>query len=68
MPVAKFNPSCHACAAYVLLGDVADCPIAQELGEEVVDCDTIFINNIGENSDPQLQALLHGLIDAVNAP
>lgn len=68
MPTAKFNPACHACAAFVLLGDVADCPIAQELGEEVVDCDTVFINNVGPSADPLLQGSLNGLIDQANAP
>jgi hypothetical protein len=68
MPQAKFNPACHACAPYVLLGDTADCPIAQELGEEIVDCDTIFINNIGPSADPLLQGRMNTLLDEANAP
>jgi len=68
MPVAKFNPACHECAAYELFGNPEDCPIAQELGSEVVDCDTVFINNLGPSADPQLQGLMNGLLDTVNAP
>lgn len=68
MSAEKFNPSCHACAAFIILGNEDDCPIAQELGSDVVDCDTVFQNNIGPLADPQLQGVMAGLIDEVNAP
>ncbi|HVH07464.1 MAG TPA: neutral/alkaline non-lysosomal ceramidase N-terminal domain-containing protein, partial [Myxococcota bacterium] len=66
MPAEKFNPSCHACAAFVILGNDADCPIAQELGVDVVDCSTVFMNNIGPMTDTQLQGVFGGLIGELN--
>jgi hypothetical protein len=66
MPAAKFNPSCHECAAFVLFGNEEDCPIAQELGVEVVDCSTVFENNIGPATDTQLQGVFGGLIGELN--
>jgi hypothetical protein len=68
MPAAKFNPSCHECAVYVALGNEANCPIALALGEEAVDCGTVFFNNIGAGADPFLQGLMLPLLDAVNGP
>jgi hypothetical protein len=62
MPVAKFNPSCHECAVYVIFDNTAACPIAIELGEDAVDCGTVFQNNIGGSADPQLQAIMEGLL------
>jgi Neutral/alkaline non-lysosomal ceramidase, N-terminal len=66
MPAAKFNPSCHECAAFVILGNEEECPIAQELGVEVVDCSTVFENNIGPATDTQLQGVFGGLIGGLN--
>jgi hypothetical protein len=66
MPLAKFNPSCHACASYVIFDNTAACPIAVELGEDAVDCSTVFENNIGGNADPQLQGLMEGLLGDLN--
>jgi hypothetical protein len=68
MPSAKFNPSCHECVTYVVFGDPADCPIAQALGEDAVDCDTIFVNNIGASADGLFQGQMHGLLGELNAP
>jgi hypothetical protein len=68
MPSAKFNPSCHECVTYVLFGDAADCPIAQAIGEDAVDCDTIFVNNIGASADGLFQGQMHSLLGELNAP
>jgi hypothetical protein len=68
MPAAKFNPSCHECALYVAYDNTAECPIALALGEEAVDCGTVFFNNIGPGSDALLQGHMQTLLDAVNAP
>jgi hypothetical protein len=66
MPVAKFNPACQTCAFSVLLGNVEDCPLAQALGTDVVDCNTVFSNNIGGNADPQLQERMNAALDGLN--
>ena len=66
MPLAKFNPSCHECASYVIFDNTANCPIALALGEEAVDCGTVFQNNIGGNADPQLQGIMEGLLGQLN--
>jgi hypothetical protein len=68
MQAAKFNPACHECAVYVAIGNEAECPIALELGEDAVDCDTVFFNNIGPRADGQLQGHMQSLLDELNAP
>jgi hypothetical protein len=68
MPAAKFNPSCFECALYILLSDVSNCPIAIELGEDVVDCDTIFQNNLGPGTDALLQGQMAGVLEAIQVP
>ena len=68
MPAAKFNPSCHECVTYVVLDNEENCPIALALGQEAVDCDTIFINNVGAGADGVFQAQMHGLLGQLNAP
>jgi hypothetical protein len=66
MPAEKFNPACHACAAFVILGNEDECPMVQELGPEILDCSTVFMNNIGPATDTQLQGVMGGLIGEVN--
>lgn len=66
MPVAKFNPSCHECVTYVIFDNTENCPIAIAIGEDAVDCGTVFQNNIGASADPQLQAVMEGLLDQLN--
>ena len=66
MPIAKFNPSCHECATYVIFDNTENCPIALELGEATVDCGTVFQNNIGSNADPQLQGVMEDLLGQLN--
>jgi hypothetical protein len=68
MPQAKFNPSCHECATYVIFDNTAECPIAQAIGEDAVDCGTVFQNNIGGGADPFLQGHITPLLDDLNAP
>lgn len=66
MPTAKFNPSCHECATYVIFDNTANCPIALAIGEDAVDCGTVFQNNIGASADPQLQGVMEALLDQLN--
>ncbi|MCZ6464905.1 MAG: hypothetical protein O7A09_11275 [Proteobacteria bacterium] len=61
MPEAKFNPSCFLCFLEVFLGIEEQCPVL-----ETLDCSTVFQNNIGPAADPQLQAVLQGVIAEVN--
>lgn len=68
MPQAKFNPSCHECATYVIFDNTAECPIAQAIGEDAVDCSTVFQNNIGGSADPFLQGHMTPLLDDLNTP
>lgn len=68
MPAAKFNPSCFACASDILFGDLSDCPLYAEVGEEVIDCSTVFQNNLGPGADPFLQAEMAAVLEVVNAP
>lgn len=68
LPAAKFNPSCHACASYVIFDDVEECPIAIAIGVDAVDCDTIFVNNIGPGADGLLQGYVQSLLGELNAP
>jgi hypothetical protein len=68
MPQAKFNPSCHECATYVIFDNTAECPIALAIGEDAVDCGTVFENNIGGGADPFFQGHMTPLIDQINAP
>jgi hypothetical protein len=64
MPVEKFNPSCHLCAIYVLLDlGLENCPVAQAIGEDAVDCSTVFSNNVGGQADPLLQGFMNDLLD-----
>ena len=68
MPLAKFNPSCQECATYVIFDNTAACPIAIAIGEDAVDCSTVFQNNIGGGTDPFLQDHMTPLLDDLNTP
>lgn len=66
MPVAKFNPSCELCAIYIITqGDADNCPVTLALGEDAVDCGTVFQNNIGPQADPLLQGKIDGVLDGL---
>src|SRR5690606_28598021 len=67
MPREQFNPACLACAVYILRQGSPDaCPLALELGGDVVDCSTVFINDIGPGADPLLSGLLGDLLDELD--
>ena len=67
MPVEKFNPACHLCAIYVITqGNADNCPVALALGANVVDCGTVFQNNIGGGADPVLQEAMNTVLDELD--
>ncbi len=61
LPKPKWDDSCHACFVFVLTGNEAQCPI------QPVDCNTVFINNVGREVDPTVSdailPLIRGLHD-----
>lgn len=61
MPAAKFNPSCFLCFEEVFVGNEEACPYFHTL-----DCDTIFINNVGPSADPALQAPMKAMLEELN--
>jgi hypothetical protein len=68
MPQEKYNPSCVECALYILVDNLAACPIYAELGPDAVDCSTVFQNNVGPDADPLLTGELEAAIGEINAP
>jgi hypothetical protein len=60
VPFAKWDPSCHLCAPYVILGMEELCPV------QPIDCNTVFINNVGQGVDPAVGAALVPLLDALD--
>lgn len=60
VPFAKWDPSCHACAPYVALGQEALCPV------QPIDCGTVFANNVGQGVDPAVGGALEPLLDALH--
>ncbi|MCG8589554.1 MAG: hypothetical protein MJE66_09710 [Proteobacteria bacterium] len=58
MEANKFNPSCALCFLDVFLGTEENCPVF-----ETLDCDTVFINNIGTKADGQLQSAFAEMFD-----
>lgn len=61
MPEAKFNPSCFLCFEEVFAGNEEACPYL-----ETLDCDTIFINNLGPGADPALQGHMKRMLGELN--
>ncbi|HEV8639881.1 MAG TPA: hypothetical protein VGV13_02160 [Methylomirabilota bacterium] len=59
MPFAKWDDSCHTCAPFILAGVPGLCPI------QPIDCDTVFVNNVGRQVDPAITNALAPLIDAL---
>ncbi len=61
LPAPKWDDSCHACFLFVLGGIPGLCPLGPP------DCNTVFINNIGQEVDPTISSamlpLLSGLHD-----
>lgn len=67
MPVEKFNPSCHLCAIVILTqGNADNCPVTLAIGEDAVDCGTVFSNNVGGQADPLLQGAIRDVLDELN--
>jgi len=67
MPVAKYNPACNLCAVYIITqGDADNCPVTLALGEDAVDCGTVFQNNIGGQADPLLQGEMNAVLDGLD--
>jgi hypothetical protein len=60
LPADKWDPSCHACAPFVLAGVPFLCPV------QPIDCNTVFINNIGQEVDPTVREALEPLIEALH--
>ena len=57
VPFDKWNPSCFACAPYILAGVPELCPALPS------DCSTVFENNVGQLVDPQVSKALYDAID-----
>jgi hypothetical protein len=60
LPKDKWDDSCHACAPFVLGGVPQFCPI------QPIDCNTVFINNVGREVDPTVSGALLPLLDALH--
>jgi hypothetical protein len=60
VPFAKWDPSCHACAPFVIAGFPEFCPV------QPIDCNTVFANNVGQGVDPAITGALEPLLDAVH--
>jgi hypothetical protein len=60
LPKDKWDPSCHACAPFILAGVPQFCPI------QPIDCSTVFINNVGQEVDPTVSGALLPLLDALH--
>jgi hypothetical protein len=60
VPFAKWDPSCHTCAPYVIAGFQELCPV------QPVDCGTVFANNVGQGVDPAIGGALEPLLDALH--
>jgi hypothetical protein len=58
VPFAKWDDSCHACAPFILAGDEDACGIP-------IDCNTVFINNVGRQVDPSVSNALVPLLESL---
>ena len=61
LPAAKWDPSCHACAPFILAGVPQFCPI------QPIDCNTVFNNNVGQEVDPTVSGALVPLLEALHS-
>ena len=59
LPAEKWDDSCHACFPFVLTGIPQLCPI------QPIDCNTVFINNIGREVDPTVSGAILPLLDGL---
>jgi hypothetical protein len=60
LPAAKWDPSCHVCAPFILAGFPAFCPLFPP------DCNTVFENNVGPDMDPAISGAMLPLIDSLH--
>jgi hypothetical protein len=61
LEAAKFDPTCYLCFNQEVFGDPTGCPTPNDTR-----CETYFVNNIGPGADPQLQAVMSGLLLQLN--
>ena len=59
LPADKWDDSCHACFPYVLVGIPQLCPV------QPIDCNTVFINNVGQAVDPTVSSAILPLLDGL---
>ena len=59
VPFAKWDNGCHACAPYVIAGVPEMCPV------QPIDCDTVFLNNVGRQVDPAITSAVGRVIQAL---
>ena len=59
VPFAKWDNGCHACAPYIIAGVPEMCPV------QPIDCDTVFLNNVGRQVDPAITSALGRVIQAL---
>jgi hypothetical protein len=60
LPADKWDDSCHTCFPFVLGGVPQLCPV------QPIDCNTVFINNIGAEVDPAVSGALMPLLDELH--
>lgn len=60
VPFAKWDPSCHLCAPFIIAGVDELCPV------QPIDCNTVFANNVGQGVDPAISGALEPLLDALH--
>jgi len=61
MEKPKFDPTCFLCFNQEVFGDPTGCPTPSDTR-----CDTVFVNNIGPDADPQLRQIMTGLLGQLN--
>jgi hypothetical protein len=59
LPADKWDDSCHTCFPFVLAGVPALCPV------QPIDCNTVFINNVGQDVDPTVSGAIAPLLDGL---
>ncbi len=60
VPFAKWDNSCHACASFIIIGAPQLCPLFPN-----IDCNTVFINNVGQQVDPEVTDAILDAIDGL---
>ena len=59
VPFAKWDPSCHQCAPFILAEVPELCPV------QPIDCNTVFENNVGQQVDPRITDALTPLLESL---